>query len=614
VFSVASADGWGNLASDNNGGTYYGFTTGANVAKNLPYVGAPVAIPDNNPTGGTATITVPDNKVIGDVNVTIGSLTHTYDSDLVIHLIGPDNTDVILSNKRGGSGDNFINTVFDDSAAAPISSGAAPFTGSFTPDAPLSAFNGKIAAGIWKLFVVDTVGVDTGSINSWTLNFTLAQTCAPHATYGAHALVADSCASGGGGGNAIWESGEKVQFKVNVNNDGTITLTNVTATVVPITAGVTMVTGSASYPNLPGDSSADSIAPHFTAQLPPGLPCGSSVSFQVTVNANEGSWVSNFSQGIGQLVAGGGTAFSENFSGGIPGTWTVVDGGVGGNAGATTWTTANPGARTIASPMAAPVATVDSDNAGPATGILQDEELITPTINLSAAVTASLQFDQYFRYFSGSLAEVGDVDVRSTLTGGAWVNVLRQQNASSTNPSHQTINITAQAAGAANVQVRFHYYNAHYEWYWQLDNVQVTYTAPGGCNQTACNAAPAVAKPVADGSYGTAMTASRADLPGSTINLTWDVATCSSSDHHVLYGDLANVATSTVSGASCDLGISGSTTWSGVPAGSLWFVVVGDDNLSTEGSWGTMTSGERGGAAASGQCGVTTRNNAATCP
>jgi subtilisin-like proprotein convertase family protein len=615
VFSVASADGWGNLASDNNGGTYYGFTTGANVAKNLPYTGAPVPIPDNNPAGGTAIINVPDNKVISDVNVTLNNVTHTYDSDIVITLIGPDNTSVVLANHRGGSGDNFTGTVFDDAATTPISAGTAPFTGSFTPEAPLSAFNGKIAAGAWKLFIVDSVGVDSGTITSWTLNFTLAQTCAPHAIYGSHALVADTCTSGGGNGNGLWESGEKVQFKVTVNSDGTVTLTNVTATVVPLTAGVTMVNGTASYPNIPGDSSADSNAPHFTAQLPAGLTCGSSVQFQLTVNATEGSWVSTFSQGIGQVVAGGGTAFSEGFNAGIPATWTIVDGGVGGTPGATTWTAANPGNRTdITSPLVPPIAIVDSDFAGSGTGITQDEELITPLINLSTATTATAHFDQFFRWFSGGQSEIGDVDVRSTLTGGAWVNVLRQQNASSPNPNHQALNITAQAAGAANVQVRFHYYNAHFEWYWQLDNVRVDFTAPGGCNQTTCTAAPGVAKPVADGSYGTAMTASRADIAGSTINLTWDVSTCSSSDHHVLYGDLANVASSTVSGAACDLGVSGSTTWSGVPAGSLWFVVVGDDNVSTEGSWGTMTSGERGGAVASGLCGVSTRNNAATCP
>jgi subtilisin-like proprotein convertase family protein len=613
VVSVTSADGWGNAASDDNGGSYYSFTTGANVSKNIPYVGAPVEIPDNDPAGGTSIITVPDNKVITDVNVTIVSMTHTFDGDIVVHLIGPDNTDVILANHRGGTGHDFTNTIFDDAAANPIASGTAPFTGSFIPDTPLAAFNGKLAAGAWRLFVVDSVAQDFGSIISWSLDFTLAQTCAPHAIYGAHALVADTCASGGGNGNTVWEPGEQVQFKVNVNSDGTASLTNVTATVVPTTPGVTMVDGTASYPNMTGESSADSFAPHFTAQLPPGLPCGSTVDFQVTINANEGSWVSNFTQEIGQVLSGDGTAFSENFSAGIPTTWTVVDGGVGGTAGATTWTTANPNNRSFTPPLVHPVAMVDSDFAGSGTGVTQDEELITPLIDLSTATTATLHFDQFFRWFSGGQDEKGDVDVRSNRTGGAWVNVLRNRGASSANPNHRAIDITTQAAGAADVQIRFHYYDGHYEWYWQVDNVRVDFTAPPGCNQTACSAAQS-ARPVPDGSYGTPMTASRADVPGSTINLTWDVATCSSSDHHVLYGNLANVASSTVSGAACDIGTSGTATWSGVPAGSLWFVIAGDDNATTEGSWGTTSSGERGGAAASGRCGVTTRDNGATCP
>jgi len=33
-----------------------------------------------------------------------------------------------------------------------------------------------------------------------------------------------------------------------------------------------------------------------------------------------------------------------------------------------------------------------------------------------------------------------------------------------------------------------------------------------------------------------------------------------------------------------------------------------------EGSWGKMTSGERGGGTASGLCGVAGRDNSGTCP
>jgi len=130
-----------------------------------------------------------------------------------------------------------------------------------------------------------------------------------------------------------------------------------------------------------------------------------------------------------------------------------------------------------------------------------------------------------------------------------------------------------------------------------------------------CPVVPAVAKPVADGSFGTAMTGTRSDLDGSTIDVTWDVATCVSTGHHLLYGDLATVASAAVAGGVCGLGTTGSATWSGVPAGDLWFVVVGDDGATTEGSWGTDGTGaERGGVTASGVCGIVTRNNAGACP
>ena len=85
----------------------------------------------------------------------------------MIEVIGPDGTTVVLSNSRGGSGDNFTNTVFDDEAATAIGSGAAPFTGSFRPDQPLSAFDGKSVNGTWRLHVVDAAGADVGTLSDW---------------------------------------------------------------------------------------------------------------------------------------------------------------------------------------------------------------------------------------------------------------------------------------------------------------------------------------------------------------------------------------------------------------------------------------------------------------
>jgi hypothetical protein len=156
------------------------------------------------------------------------------------------------------------------------------------------------------------------------------------------------------------------------------------------------------------------------------------------------------------------------------------------------------------------------------------------------------------------------------------------------------------------------------------DTISATYIdandGGGGLNVPRATTASAVCaptgvRPVADGSFGTAMRGSRADLSGTTIDVTWDVATCSSADHHILYGDLQDVATAAVTGASCDLGVTGAASWTGVPAGDLWFVVVGDDGAATEGSWGTDSAGaQRGSGAASGQCGMTARDNSGVCP
>jgi hypothetical protein len=184
--------------------------------------------------------------------------------------------------------------------------------------------------------------------------------------------------------------------------------------------------------------------------------------------------------------------------------------------------------------------------------------------------------------------------------------VLRQQGASSLNPDHKTVNITAQAAGAADVQIRFHYYQAGFEWWWQVDNVKVSAVVPATCDNAVCTGAPGVVKPA------NALGASRVDA--TTVSVTWDASSCTSTDYELLYGNLASLPSYTLLGSVCGLGTSGSASWSSVPAGDLWFLVTGVDGAGTEATWGPATAGERNGGSASGQCGNAARNNGATCP
>lgn len=117
----------------------------------------------------SSTLTVNSHFTISDINVLVTSLTHTFDADLILSLIHGSTT-VVLSNRNGGGGNNFIGTTFDDAAATSVSSGVAPFTGSFRPNQSLSAFNGQDAFGLWTFRVSDNASIDTGSINSWGLD------------------------------------------------------------------------------------------------------------------------------------------------------------------------------------------------------------------------------------------------------------------------------------------------------------------------------------------------------------------------------------------------------------------------------------------------------------
>jgi hypothetical protein len=120
--------------------------------------------------------------------------------------------------------------------------------------------------------------------------------------------------------------------------------------------------------------------------------------------------------------------------------------------------------------------------------------------------------------------------------------------------------------------------------------------------------------PVPDGATGVGMRASRAVADGTEIDLTWDASTCPAARYHLLYGPLTGVASATTEGAACDLGASGSYSWSGVPATDLWYVVVAGDGLDLEGSWGRASDGaHRGGALPSGTCGYARRDNSGTC-
>ncbi|HMQ77968.1 MAG TPA: T9SS type A sorting domain-containing protein [Ignavibacteria bacterium] len=116
--------------------------------------------------------TSPISYYVYDVNLRIDSVIHPNDGDLEIYLVHNGVTDTAIY-QVGGSGDNFIGTVLDDSAANTIGSGISPFTGSFKPSRVLSAFNNSNINGSWILKIYDRAAGNTGTLKAWSLNFVI---------------------------------------------------------------------------------------------------------------------------------------------------------------------------------------------------------------------------------------------------------------------------------------------------------------------------------------------------------------------------------------------------------------------------------------------------------
>ncbi len=154
---------------------------------------------------------------------------------------------------------------------------------------------------------------------------------------------------------------------------------------------------------------------------------------------------------------------SENFNTWPATGWTVVDGGTAGF----TWVGASTPALTGATGT---WAVVNSDAAG--SGKVMAEELISPAFNCTGYTTVTLSFRHYYR--DGSSSDSAFVDI--SIDGGATWNPtpVASYTASTTNGAIASLNISAQAAGQANVKIRFRYQDSNWGWYWLIDDFAVT--------------------------------------------------------------------------------------------------------------------------------------------
>ena len=153
-----------------------------------------------------------------------------------------------------------------------------------------------------------------------------------------------------------------------------------------------------------------------------------------------------------------------------PAGWLNLDNSPAGGQG--TWRFDDPANRGNLTGGTGNFATIDSDFLGPDFTI--DTELWTPNVDLSAIADPSISFRTDFFEFDGNDQdrgpEVADVDL--SIDGGSNWTTVWHKTESVRGPQLETVPIP-DAANQAHVRVRFHYYNANFEWWWQVDDVIV---------------------------------------------------------------------------------------------------------------------------------------------
>ena len=152
---------------------------------------------------------------------------------------------------------------------------------------------------------------------------------------------------------------------------------------------------------------------------------------------------------------------TEDFNAGaLPDGWTMQD-----NVGdGQVWQFDDPGERENLTGGDGGFAIVDSDFYGD--GSVQDTALVSPVVDMSALTAPVVGFRQDYN----NLGDVADVDL--SIDGGAtWTTVLHQTT-DVRGPRQDIVELPA-AAGQAEVQVRFHYYDAEFAWWWEVDDVFV---------------------------------------------------------------------------------------------------------------------------------------------
>ena len=269
-----------------------------------------------------------------------------------------------------------------------------------------------------------------------------------------------------GNGDGVLDPGETWQFVPRVRNvscgsdAGSVTATFAAAA---LSADIQLLDTTSTFGSVSAGTTVAGTPVRFTLQA--ASPCeGVALVDWTQLQSAEGGFSGEVDYAdleVGEVPTV--SLLSESFDSGIPMTWTVEHMGTGSGVGST-WTTDDPGSRSL---FATPFAIVDSEFLGP--GFTMDERLISPPTDTTAYSAVTLRLTHNFRWFDGEMDEKAVVEARSTATGNVWTQVLLFQGADASG----TVEADLSAYSDVDLELRFRYYDAEWEWWWALDDVVV---------------------------------------------------------------------------------------------------------------------------------------------
>lgn len=187
-------------------------------------------------------------------------------------------------------------------------------------------------------------------------------------------------------------------------------------------------------------------------------------------NPSEGYSLGGIASTVVEIEDNDRVLLNENFNAGqLPPGWQVKANRHPSNL----WRFDNPGQRGNYTGGSGGMAIADSDYLGwcffCSSYRGMDTELISPVLNFSGMNLVTLS---YRNQFFTRRANICDVDVSLNGTQGPWINVLRRTG-NVYHPDYQILDLSNWLAGQSSATIRFRFYNAWADGWWQIDDVVV---------------------------------------------------------------------------------------------------------------------------------------------